>query len=79
MATLDNGFLKLKRGKKKTIGASINRNAKLLMVIVAASHKYEIDAKEARSSCSVLGVGRVERGLFLKMKIITAILKFPDY
>lgn len=41
MATLDNGFLKL----EKKIGASVNRNAKLLMVVVAASHKYEIDAK----------------------------------
>lgn len=35
--------------------------------------------KEAHSSCSVLRVGRAERGLFLKMKIITAILKFLDY
>lgn len=41
MATLDNGFLKL-RGK---IAASVNRNAKLLIVIVAASHKDEIDAE----------------------------------
>lgn len=41
MATLDNGFLKL----KKKIGASDNRNAKLLMVIVAASHTNEIDVE----------------------------------
>lgn len=41
MTTLDNGFLKL----KKKIGASANRNAKLLMVVIPASHKYEIDAK----------------------------------
>lgn len=41
MATLDNGFVKLK--KKKKIGATVNRNAKLLMVIVAASNKYKIN------------------------------------
>lgn len=40
MATLDNGFVKL---KKKKIGATVNRNAKLLMVIVAASNKYKIN------------------------------------
>ena len=40
MATLDNGFVKL---EKKKIGATVNRNAKLLMVIVAASNKYRVN------------------------------------
>lgn len=75
MATLDNGFLKL-RGE---IAASVNRNAKLLIVIVAASHRMKLMQKEAHSSWSVLGGRGGERELFLKMKIITAILKFLDY
>lgn len=39
MATLDNGFVKL----EKKMGVTVNGNAKLLMVIVAASNKYKIN------------------------------------
>lgn len=64
---------------EKKIGASVNRNAKLLMVIVAASHKYEIDAKGSPFFMFSTQGREGRGGLFLKMKIITAILKFPDY
>lgn len=40
MATLDNGFVKL---EKKKMGVTVNGNAKLLMVIVAASNKYKVN------------------------------------
>jgi hypothetical protein len=57
------------------------RNAKLLTVIVAASHYYEIDAEGSPFYMFSAGggVARVERVLLLKMKIITAVFKFLDY
>lgn len=65
MATLDNGFMKL----KKNFGRSINRNAKLLMVIVAASNKYKINVKKAHSfMLNTWGGGGKKGNLFLKQK-----------
>lgn len=49
MATLDNGFVKLK--KKNFFEATIYGNAKLLMVIVAASNKYKVNVMKPILSC----------------------------
>lgn len=50
MATLDNGFVKLKK-KKNFFEATIYGNAKLLMVIVAASNKYKVNVMKPILSC----------------------------
>lgn len=49
------------------------------MVIVAASRWYEIDAKGSPFFMFSPWGGEGRKGTFLKMKIITAILKLPDY
>lgn len=50
------------------------------MVIVAASNKYKINVKKAHSfHVKYLGWGWEEREPFLKVKIITAILKSLDH